>query len=299
MRHLPSLTALAAFEAAARHRSFKRAAQELGVTPTAVSHQIRLLEEAVGQRLFRRRPRPVEFTEAGARLYPVLREGLDAFAEAVAAIRGEAVQRPLRVTTTNAFAHRWLVPRLAAWREAHPEVGLEVVGDDRVLDLEADEADLAIRYARTAPGDGPSHEILRDRFYPVCTLDLLAERPVRHPRDLAGHTLIHLGWPPDPEAPTWARWLSHARTAYRDLPALDLSQALHFREELHGIEAALGGHGIAVCSDVLVGAELERGALVKVFDLPLPGLGFHLVYRRGSAREPLVHAFLDWLRAAA
>lgn len=299
MRDLPSLTSLAAFESAARHRSFKTAARELGVTPTAVSHQIRILEDAVGRRLFRRRPRPITLTEAGTKLFPVLEEGLDAFAEAVAAIRRDEEGRPLRVTTTNAFAHRWFVPRLPLWRAERPEVALEVLGDDAVLDLEADEADLAIRYARTPPSEGPSHEILRDRFYPVCTPSLLADRPVRHPGDLADHTLIHLGWPPDPNSPTWERWFAHARSQFHDLPEIDLSRGMSFREELHGIEAVIAGQGISVCSDVLVSAELRTGRLVKVFDLPLPGFGFYLVYRRGSPREPLILAFLEWLQSVA
>lgn len=299
MRDLPSVTALQAFEAAARHGSFKRAARELGVTPTAVSHQIRLLEEALGQPLFRRRPRPVTLTEAGARLFPVLREGLDAFAKEVAGIRRGAERRPLRVTTTNAFAHRWLVPRLPRWRETRPDVPLDVVGDDAVLDLRAGEADLAIRYARTAPKEGPSHEIARDQFHPVCTPSLLAEKPVRRPRDLARHTLIHLGWPPDPHAPTWRHWLARARASFPDLPELDLSKGIAFEEELHGIEAAIAGQGIAICSDVLVGRELADGTLVQVFDLPLPGYGFYLVYREDSPREPLVLDFLEWIRAVA
>lgn len=299
MRDLPSLTSLAAFEAAARHRSFKAAARELGVTPTAVSHQIRLVEEAVGRRLFRRRPRPVTLTEAGASLFPVLEEGLDAFAEAVAAIHREEGGRTLRVTTTNAFAHRWLVPRLPLWRDEHPEIDLDVVGDDAVLDLEADEADLAIRYARTPPSDGPSHEILRDRFYPVCSPSLLADRPVRHPADLARHTLIHLGWPPDSHSPTWERWLAHARSRFPDLPEIDLSRGMRFREELHGIEAVIAGQGVAVCSDVLVGTELRAGSLVVVFDLPLSGFGFYVVYRKSSPQAPRILDFLEWLRSIA
>jgi LysR family transcriptional regulator, glycine cleavage system transcriptional activator len=120
MDRLPPLVELRAFDAAARHLSFKRAAAELGVTPTAVSHQIRLLERYCGRALFRRRPRPLSLTDAGARLFPAIRGGLEAFAGAIAAVKWDGDQQPLRVTTTNAFASRWLVPRLPAWRKCIP-----------------------------------------------------------------------------------------------------------------------------------------------------------------------------------
>src|SRR5712672_2020308 len=127
MNKLPPLIELRAFDAAARHLSFKKAAAELGVTPTAISHQIRLLERYCGQPLFRRRPRPLSLTEAGARLFPVIRDGLEAFG--------------------NAFASRWLVPRLPRWRKVRPDAPLEVIGTDGILDLHAGDADVAIRYA--------------------------------------------------------------------------------------------------------------------------------------------------------
>ena len=124
MTKLPPLIELRAFEAAARHLSFKEAADELGVTPTAISHQIRLLEQYCGRALFRRRPRPLSLTEAGARLFPVIRDGLEAFAEAIVAVKRDGHKQPLRVTTTNAFASLWLVPRLPRWRKLHPDAHL-------------------------------------------------------------------------------------------------------------------------------------------------------------------------------
>jgi DNA-binding transcriptional LysR family regulator len=149
VRRLPPLGALRAFEAAARHLSFKEAADELGLTPTAISHQVRLLEDYCGEKLFRRRPRPLALSVAGARLFPPIREGFDVFASALSSLRTEADAKPLRVTTTGAFASRWLVPRLSLWREAHAHIALSIIGVDRVVQLETDEADLAIRYARS------------------------------------------------------------------------------------------------------------------------------------------------------
>jgi LysR family glycine cleavage system transcriptional activator len=160
MSKLPPLTELRAFEAVARHLSFKKAAAELGVTATAVSHQIRLLEQYCGRSLFRRRPRPITLTEAGSRLFPVIRDGIEAFSATIAAVKRDGNKQPLRVTTTNAFASRWLIPRLPRWRKR--DAPLDVIGTDGVLDLNAGEADIAIRYARTSPTDGIAHEFLSE-----------------------------------------------------------------------------------------------------------------------------------------
>lgn len=173
VRRLPPLGALRAFEAAARHLSFQGAADELGLTPTAISHQVRLLEDYCGETLFRRRPRPLALSDAGLRLFPPIRDGLDAFAAALSSLRADAHAVPLRITTTNAFASRWLVPRLALWRGTHRDIALSIIGADRVLKLDAGEADLAIRYARSAP-HGATREIFRDRYYPVCSPKLLS-----------------------------------------------------------------------------------------------------------------------------
>src|SRR5215475_2511460 len=175
MHKLPPLIELRAFEAAARHVSFKKAAAELGVTPTAISHQIRLLEQYCGRALFRRRPRPLSLTDAGARLFPVVRDGLEAFATVLGKIRRKDDRQALRITTTNAFAARWLVPRLPRWRRQRPGAPLEIIGTDSVLDVPAGDADMAIRYAtsRQPPRDGVAEEFLSDTYWAVCSPDLL------------------------------------------------------------------------------------------------------------------------------
>jgi LysR family glycine cleavage system transcriptional activator len=187
MHKLPPLVELRAFDAAARHMSFKQAALELCVSPTAVSHQIRLLERYCGCALFRRRPRPLTLTDAGARLFPAVRGGLEAFAAAIAAVKRDGDLQPLRVTATNAFASRWLVPRLPAWRKLHPHVPLEVIGTDTVLDLKAGDGDVAIRYAtrREVPTDGVVDELVSDTFWPVCSPRLLPAGALKRPADLA------------------------------------------------------------------------------------------------------------------
>jgi LysR family transcriptional regulator, glycine cleavage system transcriptional activator len=298
MRKLPPLRALHTFEAAARHLSFAAAAQELGVTPTAISHQIRLLEEACGVKLFQRRPRPLLLTSAGARLYPALRDGFDALAAAAALLAVEDVQGPLRVTSGSAFASKWLVPQLPKWREANPGVPLEIIGTDAVLDVRAGDADVAIRCARKPPLDFVAHEVFRDVYVPVCSPRLLEQHgPIERAADLLRLPLIHYDWiNRDPDAPTWRQWLALARSIdpdFKPLEKVDLS----FREELHAIDAVVGGQGVAICSDVTVGNELKSGLLVKAHPLSLPGYGFYLVSMAHHPRAPVIEAFSTWMRA--
>lgn len=301
MRKLPPLAELRAFEAAARCLSFKLAAAELGVTPTAVSHQIRLLEAYCGQPLFRRQPRPVALTWAGQQLFPVVRDGFESFVEAINGVRAGATGARLRVTATNAFAARWLVPRLPKWREAHPRLKLEIVGTDVVLSLKAGEADISIRYARSAPAEGPSFELARDTFVVVATPKLVGRsRKPLDPVALGQFPLIEAGWPAsDTEAPTWRQWETVARKHHRHVPNLSGLVSLNFREELHAIEAAVSGQGIAICSDVLVAPELASGALVKIANVTLPGYGFYIVHRNGHPKLASIKAFVAWALAAA
>lgn len=299
MRKLPPLRALQAFEAAARLRSFKAAAAELHVTPTAVSHQIQLLEKTCGHRLFQRHPKPLELTGAGAKLYPGLRDGFDALVSAVAAMAETAAPVPLRVTSTNAFASRWLVPRLPDWRQRHPEVPLEIIGTDSVLDLRSGDADVAIRYARTMPTGFVVQEICRDVFFPVCSPALLARDGVTITRasDLLQCPLIHFDWMTrDPQAPTWHQWLATAGLIDPSLTAARRPWALSFREELHAIDAVLAGLGIAICSNIVVGHELKSGALVQAHPLSLPGYGFYLVALTRHVRHSDIEAFATWMR---
>jgi LysR family glycine cleavage system transcriptional activator len=299
MRKLPPLRALHAFEAAARHHSFAAAAGELGVTPTAISHQIRQLEEACGVKLFQRRPRPLLLTSAGARLYPALRNGFDALATAMELLVEKGAQTPLRVTSPSAFASKWLVPRLPKWREENPAVALEIIGTDAVLDVRAGATDVAIRYARKPPLDLMAHEVLRDTFVPVCSPRLLDQHgPIERAADLLRFPLIHYDWiNSDPDAPTWRQWLAVARSIDPDLNPLEKAWDLSFSEELHAIDAVIGGQGVAICSDVVVSNELRNGQLVKAHPLALPGYGFYLVSMPHSPQAPVIEAFSTWMRA--
>lgn len=298
MSRRPPLTELRAFEAAARHLSFKMAAAELGVTPTAISHQIRLLEQDCGQALFRRRPRPLALTRAGEQLFPAVNTAFETMAVALSAVRVGAAAGKLRVTATNAFAARWLLPRLPLWRQAYPRLKLEIIGTDAVLDLPAGEADIAIRYARKSPREGPSSELMRDRFFVVASPSLLGGRRQLKPSELAAYPLIEADWPvSDANAPRWSRWQVEARKRHRDVPDLAAKAAISFREELHAIEAIIAGQGIGICSNVLVAPELADGRLAIVSGVSLPGYGFYALNRPDHPQRAIIAAFLTWARA--
>jgi LysR family transcriptional regulator, glycine cleavage system transcriptional activator len=293
MRRLPPLSALRAFEAAARRLSFKDAAEELGLTPTAISHHVRLLEDHCGVKLFRRRPRPLALTPAGEKLAPGLRHGFDTFAAALLSIGRADDDAPLRITSTNAFASRWLAPRLGGWRAKHPDVPLSVIGTDRIV--APDEADLAIRYARSPPPHA-QRELFRDRHYAVCSPGLLARgEPIASPADLGHYPLIQYDWlANDRLSPNWKRWFDAARGAPERWTV-----AFSFKEEAHAIEAALAGQGVTLCSDVVVADELASGALVKALDFGLPGYAFYPVFAPDHPRRETLEAFVGWLRGMA
>jgi LysR family transcriptional regulator, glycine cleavage system transcriptional activator len=298
MRKLPPLRSLQAFEAVARHRSFRAAAAELNVTSTALSHQIRSLEEACGKRLFVRRPRPIRLTAEGQLLYPALRSGFEAFAAAISMVMHMSSATPLRVTCPNAFASRWLVPRLPRWHDAHPDLLLQIIGTDAVLDLVAGEVDIAIRYARTAPKGVLSEEIGRDAFFPVASPALLADA-TRKPLtadDLLRFPLIHYEWTnADPRAPSWSHWFAAAGVTAAGPAPLRIRRELSFREELHAIDAALAGLGVALCSDIVLEQPLRDGALVKVHPFALPGYGFYVAHHANHSRADEARTFAEWL----
>jgi LysR family glycine cleavage system transcriptional activator len=194
----------------------------------------------------------------------------------MALLAPEHEQAPLRVTSPSAFASKWLVPRLPKWREENPAIPLEIIGTDAVLDVRAD---VAIRYARKPPLDFVAQEVFRDAYIPVCSQNLLERHgPIARAADLLRLPLIHYDWMSrDPEAPTWRQWLALARSVDPDFKPLDKAWDLSFREELHAIDAVVGGQGVAICSDVVVSNELSSGVLVKAHPLSLPGYGFYLV----------------------
>ncbi|GAB2473924.1 LysR substrate-binding domain-containing protein [Comamonas humi] len=293
MRKLPPLHGLRAFEAAARHLHFTRAAQELHLTPTAISHQVRQLEDLLGVELFRRYPRPLRLTAAGEKLFPVLRDALDSIAAGIEALAVDGPGGPLRLSVTMAFASRWLMPRLPQLRA---QTGLEVVveADDRPTDLHASGIDMAIRYAEK-PGAGAEwHRLFPDSFVPVCAPGLVAPGTELSAEQILALPLLHYRWrSPSAHAPDWARWqaLAHVRAGG---PAPRPSQV--FSEEIHALDAALAGQGAVLASRVLVGPLLEDGALALLSPVALPGPSYWAVFLPSHPAGERLQGLLDWFK---
>ncbi|WP_114952482.1 LysR substrate-binding domain-containing protein [Sphingosinicella terrae] len=286
-RRLPPLSSLRAFEAAARHGSFKRAAEELGVTPTAISHQVRLLEDSLGQRLFDRRTRQVIVTPVGDQLFPALRDGFDRMSEAVGRVRSLGDRAEVVITATTAFAAHWLVPRLGDLRERHPDLMLSVLATDELVNLEAGKADLAIRLSRSPPPGGEAAPLFPELFAPVASPRL----GISGAADLARAVLIHFDrHRPDPEAPGWPKWLA---LAGMDGPAA--APPLRFNEESHALQAAIAGQGVALMSLAIADEALRCGLLVPPFAPTLKGEVYYLVRGPARRRAPQIDAVCEWL----
>jgi LysR family transcriptional regulator, glycine cleavage system transcriptional activator len=291
MRRLPPLHALRAFEAAARHLSFQEAAAELHVTPTAISHQVRLLEEICGHQLFRRRPRPITLTGAGQALFPALRDALDRMAGAVASLGPTDRTRSVRVSTTVLFASRWLIPRLPSWRAAHPGCELEIVTTYGLSDLRAEAIDVAIRFGRAPPEDLDSEFLFEDRFLPVASADIC-----RQGTAIVDFPLIHYRWKRQRTLePTWARWVAAASPTDPTASRLDPTKGLRFSDESNALDACLAGQGVVLASAVLASHALASGALKVVSPTTLPGLPCYAVRVPGGG--PHGAALVAWLRS--
>lgn len=286
MRRLPPLSALRAFEAAARHRSFKHAAAELAVTPTAISHQIRALEDHVGIRLFERHTRQVILKPEAESLYPVLRDGFDAFAQAVARLGAARSRNSVTISATAAFSAKWLLPRMAHFQKAHPEIDLQLHASDEAVDLNANAVDIAIRYG-TGPYPGLIAEpLFTDRFAPVANPAL----KVKTYDDLKRAAFIHFAWRRvHPANPTWRGWFRAA-----GLSPLSSSQ-FSFSDESHAIQATVAGQGIALLSLALVADEIAAGRLVQPFGPELQGMTYHLVEPSDRPRTSQIAAAREWL----
>ncbi|MGH8085383.1 MAG: LysR substrate-binding domain-containing protein [Lysobacter sp.] len=284
-RDLPPLTALRAFEAAARHLSFKHAAAELSLTPTAISHQVRLLEECLGVPLFVRGTRRVDLTPAGQGLFPALRDGLDSMARGVQAVRPRQGPRGLVLSTTMAFASRWLLPRLARFAGSHADIALHLHTCDETVDLAGGEAHLAIRYGSGRyPGLG-STPLLPSRFAPVCAPALA----VSTMEDLSRVPLIGFEWlRRDATTPDWPFWFERAGS--KPLP-----RQLHFSDEVHAIQAAIAGQGVALINLALVVDELRTGLLCQPLGPALEGHDFHVVWSDRHGADADVAEVTRWL----
>ena len=292
-RRLPPLNALRSFEAAGRLESLTDAAAELNVTPAAVGHQVKALENYFEQSLFERRYRSIALTEKGRLLLAGLTNGFDRLSESVDAFTALEERRALMITSCTSFASRWLVPRLDEFHALHPDIDVRLDATQRLVDLRRNEFDLGIRFG---PGrwEGLEADYLMDEeFIPVASPDLLTRKPVKVPADLAGHTLLHREDSPGPLPLDWAMWLQAA-----EVDNVDPERGIRYSMESMAIQAALDGHGIALVSNVLVEADIEAGRLVRLFDLGLHvghDVAYYLAYTSSRVRHPRVAVFRDWI----
>lgn len=286
-RRLPPLNALRAFEAAARHLSFTRAAHELNVTQAAVSHQVKALEARLGLALFRRLNRALILTEDGQAYLPPVRDAFDAIAEATRRLEARLSGGALTVSTMDSFAAAWLVPRLGRFRAAHPDIDVRITITDRLVDFVRDDVDLGIRYGR---GHYPGLRVVRlltEDIFPVCSPALLrGDNPLRTPADLCHHTLLH-----DDMREDWRMWLMAAGVA-----GVDPTRGPAFSHSHLVLQAAADGQGVALGRGALVAHDLAAGRLVKPFDISLAAdYAYYVVTLEAAAAQPKIAAFRDWL----
>jgi len=294
---LPSLDLLRGFEAAARHLSFTKAGEELFLTQSAVSRQMKELEEQLGVPLFQRRHRALALTDAGQQFYAAAAQVIATMRAATERLRSQSGRRrPLSVTTTHSFASLWLIPRLAGFTKDHPEVDVRITAETRVQDLERDGLDVALRHGPASLAGPNAVRLMGERVFPVCSPKLLRKRPIEKPADLKNHILLQYD-DPDARHPWlhWKTWLEVERIA--DLrPAGTLSFSGY--EQI--IPAAVAGHGVALGRTPLVKDLIAAGELVAPFKSSAdPARSYFAIVSRNAAERPEVAAFVAWLKAEA
>lgn len=296
-RSLPPLNSLRAFEVAARHMSISQAASELRVTPAAISHQIRLLEDHVGLPLFVRNGRGLALTDAGAAGLRDLREGFARLSAAMDAIDSLGEAGVLSVSVAPSFASKWLLPRLEIFQAAHPEIDVHVSASMQLSDFMKDGIDVAIRYGAGRYADLSVELLLNESVVPVCSPEYLMQHgPFYLPSDLTEATLLHDDSPDnDPSCPNWEMWLNAAGA-----PHIDSARGPRFNQSSLVIEAAALGRGVALAKTALAARDLRQGRLVQPFSSAVKvDFAYYMVAPRAKLNLPKVSFFIDWLRSEA
>jgi len=290
---LPPLNALRAFEVSARLRSFSRAAEELNVTPAAISHQIKGLEEYLGTRLFNRANRTLMLTQEGQTLLPGIRRGFSAFHDAMEAFGLHDETGLLNVAVTPSFASRWLVPRLESFNKAHPEIDIRMTTSMGLIDYDRDGIEIGVRYGGGEYPDLVVEPLLSHDILPVCSPRLLSGgRKLEKPEDLAQFTLLHDDGHRHVEMfPDWGMWLKAA-----GVTNVDASHGLRFDNASAAQGAAVEGLGVALGRTTLISDDLAAGRLICPLDLTLHSeFAYWVVYPENRIKRPKVAAFRDWL----
>jgi LysR family glycine cleavage system transcriptional activator len=296
--NLPHLAFFQGFEAAARTLSFTKAAEELFITQSAVSRQIKALEDHLGLKLFERRSRSLALTENGQALYRIATDVLDRLQTATDRLKAETRARQLSITTTTGFASLWLSPRLRRFTSLHPDIDVRISATTDSLNLERSLIDLAIRYCRPESVPEGAVRLFGEEMIPVCSRALLRDkaRPLKRPEDLAHHTLLHFDYAgAETMYIDWGTWLTAL-----GIGELKPAGALHFSQYEQMIQAAISGQGVALGRQPLVNALIASGALVAPFKQTLVGSrAYFIIESRLSAGKPQVREFAQWLLAEA
>ena len=293
---IPSLDLLQGFEAAARHLSFTKAGEELFLTQSAVSRQIKDLEDQLGVPLFHRRHRALVLTEAGQQFYAAAAQVLTTMRTATSRLRAQTGKKTLSVTTTNSFAALWLIPRLAGFTRTHPDVEVKITAETRVQDLERDGLDIAIRHGPASLAGPNAIRLFGERVFPVCSPKLLKKLPLEEPSDLKNHCLLQYS---DPEGRhpwlSWKTWLEVVR-----IPDLRPASTLSFSGYDQIIPAAVAGHGVALGRMPLLKDMLAAKELVAPFkNTADPARAYFAISSRSAAGRPEVSGFIEWLKEEA
>ncbi len=276
-----------AFEVAARHLSFSRAADELNVTKAAISHQVKALEDDLGMPLFQRLNRALALTAAGQALFPAVSEAMGLMAAAVKRLHHQDRAGELTVTTMDSFAARWLVPRLGRFRQEYPDIDVLIATSDESIDFARESADLAIRYGAGSWPGLSVERLMTEEVFPVCAPGMLQSGPpLERPSDLKNHTLLH-----DDMREDWRMWLM----AVNELD-VDARKGPGYQHSNLAIQAAEQGDGVALARSVLVEDLLTSGRLVKPFNVSLPvEFAYYIVCPMANLSRPKVKAFKAWL----
>jgi len=294
--NLPHLAFFQGFEAAARTLSFTKAAEELFITQSAVSRQIKALEDHLGLKLFERRPRSLTLTENGQALYRIATDVLDRLQTATDRLKAETRARQLAITTTTGFASLWLIPRLKRFTALHPDIDVRISATTDMINLERSLIDLAIRYCKPESVPEGALKLFGEEVIPVCSRALLRDkaRPLKRPQDLAHHTLLHFDYAGIMYM-DWGTWLTAL-----GIGDLKPAGALHFSQYEQLIQAAISGQGVALGRQPLVNDLIGSGALAAPFKQTLVGpRAYFVIESRFSAGKPHVREFAQWLLAEA
>ena len=290
---LPPLIYLRAFEVAARQLSFTRAATELHLTQSAVSYQIKALEDALGVKLFHRQTRKLALTAEGEILAQGVRTALECIVRTLDTLEKRTVTGLLTVNVLSSFAARWLIPRLGDWRRGHPDIEIRLAADDRLVDFSDSDIDLAIRFGLGHYPGLETVKIMSDTIMPVCSPRLIQqESPLNSPEDLNRHVLLHdVMAEHDGSGADWKSWLQKA-----GVTGIDSAKGPRFSPAHILIQAAIEGQGVALGRSSIVADELISGRLISPFG-PVIAMDFayYLVCRPEAASHPKIIAFRDWL----